>query len=361
MVLRPNWPPTAAELKHSKYDPPTSLTLFLEALLKTSNHSTTRSINTSRLVISFAQDIVYAITKGKIFQLKQYLLAMGLHNLTGSRKVIDLVQKFGHCMNYNFVSDILTSNAEVALLLSKEQNTLPLQPESPEYTVFTHFWVDNFDVLVDRPIGGGSIHTTHLVSFQEMSIGCVKSNHQISLQRRKSRKLFLEDININTISIDKKINPPDVFPVCPEEVDETQFNTLYLIWVFLRKNNSYQQSIPIFKGWKLQIRSATNLPTIIQKTVETYLPPINAKVTEYSTIQQYMKYLQKLSGEANMPYVNITLDVGAAMNAFLVTWYAPEVFDNIIIHLGSFHFLKENFQVSSRHELKLFLTLFPAN
>ena len=188
---QPNWPPTAAELKHSKYDPPTSLTLFLEALLKTSNHSTTRSINTSRLVISFAQDIVYAITKGKIFQLKQYLLAMGLHNLTGSRKVIDLVQKFGHCMNY-----------------------------SPEYTVFTHFWVDNFDV--DRRIGGGSIHTTHLVSFQEMSIGCVKSNHQISLQRRKSRKLFLEDININTISIDKKINPPDVFPVCPEEVDETQ-------------------------------------------------------------------------------------------------------------------------------------------
>lgn len=48
----------------------------------------------------------------------------------------------------------------------------------------------------------------------------------------------------------------------------------------------------------------------------------------------------------NMPYVNVSLDVGAAMNAYLLTWNEPESFKNVIIHLGSFHFLKENFQVS---------------
>ena len=46
-----------------------------------------------------------------------------------------------------------------------------------------------------------------------------------------------------------------------------------------------------------------------------------------------------------MPYVNITLDVGAAINAYNTIRNFPEMYKNVIIHLGSFHFLKENFQV----------------
>ena len=46
-----------------------------------------------------------------------------------------------------------------------------------------------------------------------------------------------------------------------------------------------------------------------------------------------------------MPFVNEALDVGAAINAYLVTWNDPTRFDKVAIHLGSFHFLKENFHV----------------
>ena len=70
----------------------------------------------------------------------------------------------------------------------------------------------------------------------------------------------------------------------------------------------------------------------LKKTVETFLPPINSKVTEFRTIQKYMEYLQELANQMNMPYVNVSLDVGAAMNAYLLTWNEPEVFKNIIIH-----------------------------
>ena len=115
--------------------------------------------------------------------------------------------------------------------------------------------------------------------------------------------------------------------------------------LFLRKQTSSQQKVPIFKGWNLQTRMDESM--VLQKTIETYLPPINAKVTEFMTIKRYMEYLQGLAEDMNMPYVNITLDVGAAMNAYILTWNQPELFSNIIIHLGSFHFLKENFQVSS--------------
>lgn len=48
-----------------------------------------------------------------------------------------------------------------------------------------------------------------------------------------------------------------------------------------------------------------------------------------------------------MVYVNVTLDVGAAINAFKTIWHYPEKFKNVVIHLGDFHFMKENFQVSA--------------
>ena len=70
------------------------------------------------------------------------------------------------------------------------------------------------------------------------------------------------------------------------------------------------------------------------------------KVTEFKTIITYFKYLQKLAADVNMLYVNITLDVGAAINAYKTMWSQPEMFRNIVIHLGDFHFMKENFLVS---------------
>lgn len=59
-----------------------------------------------------------------------------------------------------------------------------------------------------------------------------------------------------------------------------------------------------------------------------------------------MKYLQNSADDVNMPYVNIILDCGAAVNAFKTKWSQPETFQNIVIYLGDFHFMKENFQES---------------
>ena len=77
----------------------------------------------------------------------------------------------------------------------------------------------------------------------------------------------------------------------------------------------------------------------------TYLPPITTKVTDPTTIMKYMEYLQNLSMSVNMPYVNITLDVEAAINAYKLIWNFQDRFSNIVIPLGDFLFMKENFQV----------------
>uniref|UniRef100_A0A7M5WJJ7 Uncharacterized protein n=1 Tax=Clytia hemisphaerica TaxID=252671 RepID=A0A7M5WJJ7_9CNID len=60
---------------------------------------------------------------------------------------------------------------------------------------------------------------------------------------------------------------------------------------------------------------------------------------------KYTSYLQSLASSVDMPYVNITLDVGAALNAFKFLWSNQNTLKNVFIHLGDFHFMKENFQV----------------
>ena len=83
------------------------------------------------------------------------------------------------------------------------------------------------------------------------------------------------------------------------------------------------------------------------KTVETYLPPIPSKVVGFTTIEMYLEYLEKLSMSCDMPFVNIALDVGVAMNPFKFLWSNPERFKNVVVELGDFHFIKENFQENS--------------
>ena len=55
------------------------------------------------------------------------------------------------------------------ILLSKTENefeVLPILFESDE-TVLTYFWVDNFNVKVEKIGGTSAVNTTHLMAFQE--------------------------------------------------------------------------------------------------------------------------------------------------------------------------------------------------
>ena len=74
----------------------------------------------------------------------------------------------------------------------------------------------------------------------------------------------------------------------------------------------------------LAAKASSSTNQTINKTIEVYLPPIPSKVTDPNTIYEYMLYLQSIATKVNMVYVNITLDVGAAIKAYKVLWTYPE-------------------------------------
>ena len=110
--------------------------------------------------------------------------------------------------------------------------------------------------------------------------------------------------------------------------------------------HAYQIS-PSFAAWKTQTRTSNSLDPV-QKTIVTYLPRIPSKVADFNTIDQFLVCMKKLAEEINIPYVNVTLDVEAAMNAYKLCWNYPVRFKNVLIHLRDFHFLKKNFSVIGR-------------
>ena len=97
------------------------------------------------------------------------------------------------------------------------------------------------------------------------------------------------------------------------------------------------QKYPKFSGWII---------LLMQATVSAAMkPPLNSPVTEFATIFEYLTYMQSLAKNVNMPYVNVFLDVGAAMNAYNLVRNYPDKFSNVLVYLGNFHFMKEIFNV----------------
>ena len=120
------WAPSIEQLSNPDHSPAESLCKFLETLIYLKGHCNSPSENLVRLVNSFAKDITSTVSRGKKIQYKQLILGQGLHNLTGSRKVIDALHKLGHCMSYNTVCEIETAQTECALEASKSNNIFAL-------------------------------------------------------------------------------------------------------------------------------------------------------------------------------------------------------------------------------------------
>ena len=141
---------------------PESLRICLTKPMSGKEHATVNNKHVKCLVDSFGSDIINGVMRGRILTKKYYLLSLGLHSMIGIRSVITILNKLGHCLNYNKTCVIETAIAESTSMRAKENNILPILPVRDEI-ILTFFWTDNFDVNIESQKGGGSIHTTHLI------------------------------------------------------------------------------------------------------------------------------------------------------------------------------------------------------
>ena len=69
-----------------------------------------------KTVNSFAPDFIESISRKKITTAKHLAQALRLHNVTGQKKVIQVLNNFGHCIGYDLTCEIEISHAQVSLI-----------------------------------------------------------------------------------------------------------------------------------------------------------------------------------------------------------------------------------------------------
>ena len=166
---------------------PDSIIQFLEYLVKSPGRKTTE--NVKRIVNSFASDFIESISGKKITTAKHLVLALGLHNKTGQKKVLQILNKLGHCISYDLTREIETSQAQVSLIEQENNSILPILPTADDDIIRTYFWVDNFDKIIKSMTGGEAVNSTHMIAFQEISNSSLLNKNKVTFKRNRLRKL----------------------------------------------------------------------------------------------------------------------------------------------------------------------------
>ena len=107
------WPLTTETIPDGEKTLPESVNKFVSSLLKSEDHSLSDSMK--QLVLSYSSDLIAAVSREQVVTLKQFLLGIGLHNITGLKALIRILSNLGHCIDYNLVCEIETTLAEEAI------------------------------------------------------------------------------------------------------------------------------------------------------------------------------------------------------------------------------------------------------
>lgn len=91
------WPFSIDEVTSENRQAPDSVFCFLQCLLQNKSHQKSEAVN--RLVQSYSADLLHGVTKGKFITAKHFLLGLGLHNMTGQKKPVQIASHLGHSID----------------------------------------------------------------------------------------------------------------------------------------------------------------------------------------------------------------------------------------------------------------------
>ena len=138
-------------------------------LTRKTDRSQCLSISGERQVLSICQDIIHCSTKGKVKTSKHAGLAITVHHLTSSRRLITLLKKMGHCCSYDEMRAVDTSAALEVLAKAEKIGTVIPSNISP--STFVQIAADNNDLNEETMDGKNTTDATTMVVYQRKVFG----------------------------------------------------------------------------------------------------------------------------------------------------------------------------------------------
>lgn len=330
---------TTETVKKGEVETPPELSEFLSELIGGTSSKTKESEHTRRRVKSLAEDIIFSWSKGKLKPSKHITLGLSMMSLTSSRKIIDILNRYGHTLSYSTLESIETELCYSDLAIS--EHTLAPSAMIKSANLATGVAFNNFDRYVETIGGKDTLHDTVGIAYQisdaNLAEPCSATLEQPSVIPPKKRRRKFESDNMTVIEPYRKkpkftatIEPLD-YParlIVPESLSTAQQrDLLWMVSVALELPDT-----PMWIGFNAKtIRDTSPRQNIF------YLPPINQSPTSNSVVLETMKRAKQIAAECGQENICVTYDLAIAKVAFQIQCTEAPAFDNLFIQMGDFH------------------------
>ncbi|XP_041466296.1 uncharacterized protein LOC121416845 [Lytechinus variegatus] len=334
--LKTTWPPTSDYLtiEQSKRLVPWQLFNFLAWMSGVNQEPKEDMVDVShddeRKILSLAQDIMYLKTKGRCVLPKHNALGMAVRHLTGSAKLIGILNGLGHSVSRPVVLEHDTALAKRQLALGHAILPDGIQP------IFTTLVYDNNDFGEETISGKGTTHNTNGIIIQHPS--SQPNNEQPKVAVPKARKITFEvpPQELMTYFGRRKIGPKPFDRIGLDcKVYQNAQKNARDVDVACRLLKTVELGEKLFPGWT-GMNVMLSKPVSLQSTVR-YLPIIDASPTEFDTVNTILAHTLSIADALKQEAVVLVFDQAIYSKAQQIRWANDLYHKRIIIRLGAFH------------------------
>ncbi|CAH3143072.1 unnamed protein product [Porites evermanni] len=330
-----SWPPRPSELNDSAIEVPEELSAFLYTLLTGNKDSSEGECcqRVQRLMKSFAQDLVFGVTRGRIKPPKQILLSYAVKTLTNNVELVSILNRYGHGISYSQLEEINT-----ALCMQKMATTtseIPLPANIQPHVSTTLAW-DNIDRLEETLSGEGTSHRVNGIAVQARHFG----PHPLTEQPpgiTKSKQRSVEPLDVVALPIYNAGERQGPKPRAYVEVNDQEAlenaRRKTLLWVLVRLHAQMNQKVSGWTGYNILVRNEIEA----RQDNIGYLPTIDAPATSMSTVHEILVRSQKIREALELKSIVLVFDQALYAKATEIAWKHPDKFSDIVIRMGVFH------------------------
>ena len=335
-----DWPPDSNDLTFTKANLsiPIMLYNFLSWCLGfTSDPVTDEKVKINptdeKKVVSIAQDLIYAESKGRKQTHKSLALGLAVRQITGSVRLLTILHGLGHTAAASTVSKHDTALAIASIQDHGDEIKIPRNINPSAFT--TIVW-DNNDFNEEKLSGKGTTHVANGIILQNVN-GKVGEEVLVS---KKTRTIKAPEKKIVPYASKKKgtisLKTEASGILLDEESYSHEQNTARIadsLYIISRKNASEDlQYLPGWTGFNTQIHKETRPASTIG-----YLPVIDAPVTDMATVNTLLKHSLSICHRLNLPEIVLVFDEAIYAKAQSIRWNDDELKKRLVIRLRNFH------------------------
>lgn len=292
--------------------------------------SSTQDDRVERLVNSVSDDVVFVTTRGRTKPSKHLSLGLSLKSLTGSRKVIEIINRLGHCVSYHTVEELET---DLATNITNRGSSTP-DGIYQQAGLSTGLAWDNYDEQNETLSGSNTLHDTVGICYQNIPTAKENSDQteQVNvphMTKASKRVLHLKETSLEPYRKKPKIT---VFQYAakylPRPIHITSIERRDMLWMMLMKLGD----VPMWPGWNAKVTE-----DVLPLQQISYMDNLNLPPTRLDVIAETLRISQRVASECGDQYIVVHYDLAVAKPAMQIQAADSPTFDNIFICFGPFH------------------------